>query len=143
MKTAFVDTLYWIAVIKPGDPWKEAASQARTALGKARLVTTDEVLTEFLNHLAGYGENYRRQAIKMVREILKNPNMSVLPQTRDTFQSGMKFYEERQDKEYSLTDCISMNTMKSENIIDILTKDQHFTQEGFNALISRESRDTK
>jgi len=38
------------------------------------------------------------------------------------------------DKGYSLTDCISMNTMRAEGLTEILTNDVHFTQEGFRAL---------
>jgi predicted nucleic acid-binding protein len=41
------------------------------------------------------------------------------------------------NKEYSLTDCISINAMKSESIEEILTNDHHFGQEGFRVLIKR------
>ena len=37
--------------------------------------------------------------------------------------------------EYSLTDCISMETMRAEGIREILTHDNHFTQEGFTILL--------
>ena len=141
MKTAFVDTLYWIAVVIPGDTWKEAASQAKVKLGNVRLVTTDEVLTEFLNSLAKYGEHLRKIAIQMVQAILNNPNVKVLPQTRDSFLQGMNLYGNRQDKEYSLTDCISMNAMRADNINDVLTNDHHFAQEGFNVLIAKDDND--
>ena len=128
-------------MVKPGDPYKEAASQAKVKLGNVRLVTTDEVLTEFLNSLAKYGEHLRKIAIKMVQAILNNPNIKVLPQTRDSFLQGMDLYGKRQDKEYSLTDCISMNSMSAENINDVLTNDHHFAQEGFNVLIARNDKD--
>jgi uncharacterized protein len=42
--------------------------------------------------------------------------------------------EARPDKEYSLTDCISMVTMRQEGITEILTHDNHFTQEGLTIL---------
>ena len=38
------------------------------------------------------------------------------------------------DKGYSLTDFISMQTMRGEGIIEALTNDRHFEQEGFRAL---------
>jgi predicted nucleic acid-binding protein len=47
----------------------------------------------------------------------------------------LSLYETRPDKGYSLTDCISMNTMRQERISDILTHDSHFTQEGFITLL--------
>ena len=40
----------------------------------------------------------------------------------------------RPDKGYSLTDCISMQTMRREGLTEILTNDRHFEQEGFRAL---------
>ncbi len=44
-------------------------------------------------------------------------------------------YEKRLDKDYSLTDCISILTMKTLNIREILTHDNHFEQEGFTILL--------
>jgi len=44
-------------------------------------------------------------------------------------------YESRSDKAYSLTDCMAMNVMRKRGIIDVLTHDTHFTQEGFHILL--------
>ena len=44
-------------------------------------------------------------------------------------------HKSRPDKAYSLTDCISMETMRHEGISEILTHDAHFTQEGFTILL--------
>lgn len=137
MKTVFADTVYWIAVVRPGDHWAESAKRAKTLLGNVRLLTTDEVLTEFLTALSRGGESLRRQAVKIVRAILSNPNVKVLAQSRDSFLRGVELYEQRLDKEYSLTDCISMKAMKSESVDDILTHDHHFGQEGFQVLMTK------
>jgi predicted nucleic acid-binding protein len=137
MRLVFADTFYWIAVTRPNDPWRQAGLQARNAVGAARLVTTDEVLTEFSNALSSRGERIRIFAAGAVRAILSNPNITVLPQTRDSFLSGLKLFEARADKGYSLTDCISMETMRRQSIHDVLTNDRHFEQEGFNCLVKR------
>jgi len=71
----------------------------------------------------------------MVRAMLENPNVHVIPQTRDGFMKGLQRYEDREDKHYSLTDCISMNAMDGQSLKDVLTNDHHFEQEGFTALI--------
>jgi len=139
MNTVFADTDYWIATAVPNDQWAEAAKRARESLGDVRLLTTDEVLSDFLAALSAGAENVRRKAVQMVRAILGNPNVKVLPQTRDSFLKGMELYEERPDKSYSLTDCISMNAMRAEWLTEILTHDHHFAQEGCQALISREA----
>lgn len=137
MTTVFVDTLYWIAITRPGDPWQEASKRAKASLENVRLLTTDEVLIEFLASLSRGGEHIRRQAVKMVREILANPNVKVLAQSRDSFLRGVGLYEQRPDKEYSLTDCISMNAMWSESVTKILPHDHHFEQERFDVLITK------
>ena len=71
----------------------------------------------------------------MVRAILENPNVRVLPQSRDSFLRAMDLYGRRLDKQYSLTDCASMNAMRSEAVTDALTNDHHFAQEKFVVLI--------
>ena len=38
-------------------------------------------------------------------------------------------------KGYSLTDCISMNVMRRDGLIEVMTNDEHFTQEGFCCLL--------
>jgi uncharacterized protein len=58
----------------------------------------------------------------------------VIPQSRESFLAGIALYDARPDKEYSLTDCISMQTMRREGLTEVLTNDRHFEQEGFRAL---------
>lgn len=61
--------------------------------------------------------------------------MKVVPQSRQSFLAGLKLYRDRPDKGYSLTDRISMETMRREGLTDVLTNDRHFEQEGFRALL--------
>ncbi len=136
MKTVFADTVYWVATVRPGDQWGGSARRAKSLVGSARLLTTDEVLTEFLTALSSGGEHLRRQAAKMVRAILANPNVRVLAQSRESFLQGLEFYEQRPDKEYSVTDCVSMNAMRLESVAEALTNDRHFAQEGFVVLMA-------
>ena len=140
MKTVFADSAYWIAVVKPHDQWSDAAKKARDSLGSARLITTDEVLTEFLAALGSSGQKLRQQAGKMVRAIIANPNVKVIPQSRDSFLRGLEFFESRGDKSYSLTDCISMNAMRAEDLTEVLTNDHHFEQEGFTVLMRKQAQ---
>ena len=135
MRLIFADTLYWIAIFLPDDSW---ASAARTVpLLGARLVTTEEVLTEFLTAVSAYGDRTRVLACHLVREILNDPAVEVLPQSHESFLAGLALYEHRPDKNYSLTDCISMNVMKRLGIREVLSNDRHFEQEGFLRLLAR------
>jgi uncharacterized protein len=67
--------------------------------------------------------------------MLDNRTVRIVAQTADSFRSGFDLYRMRLDKGYSLTDCISMQTMRSEGITDALTNDAHFEQEGFRAVL--------
>lgn len=138
MKRVFVDTLHWLALVKPDDPWKAAAQKAVNNLGHVRLVTSDAVLVEVLTAMATGGPKLRQAAAEMVRKIMDNPNIDVEPSSRSAFLSGLSRYENRPDKEYSLTDCISMDIMEREGITEALTNDHHFEQEGFEVLIKKE-----
>ena len=102
MKQVFADTAYWIALTNPFDQHHAAAVEASSSLGQVRLITTDAVLTEFLNALADSGVNIRAFAIRTVETILNNPMVKVLPQSRASFNSAFALYKARPDKGYSL-----------------------------------------
>jgi predicted nucleic acid-binding protein len=137
VRRVFADTLYWVAISFREDPWYAPANAARQRLGGVHLVTTADILTEFLAALSGAGAFYRQQAVRMVRRILADETVTVLPHSRETFLDGLDLYELRADKGYSLADCISMNACRAEGITEVLTNDHHFTQEGFVVLIQR------
>ncbi len=137
MKRVFADNFYWVAMAVPSDQWHPATKRAKASLGRVHLVTTEEVLTEFLTSLSGRGSYWRQRAVETVRILRNEPDVTISPQTSASFQRGMELYANRLDKEYSLVDCISMNTMRDEDITEILTNDHHFTQEGFRILIPR------
>jgi hypothetical protein len=59
------------------------------------------VLAEFLTALGSSGQKLREQAGKMVRAIIANPNVKVIPQSRDSFLRGLDLFESRGDKSYS------------------------------------------
>jgi predicted nucleic acid-binding protein len=99
------------------------------------LVTTEEALTEVLAFFAAEGPQLRKLAAAAVRGLYANPLMTVVAQSHPSFIDGLALYEARLDKEYSLTDCISMNVMRHEGITEVLTHDEHFAQEGFVKLL--------
>lgn len=111
MKAVFADTFYWIALTAPTDAAHHRAHQVTDDI-----VTTDEVLTEYLTFFCTAPENIRRQVAKNVQAILQDPSVRVIPQSRDSFLAGLELYAARPDKGYSLTDCISMATMRREGL---------------------------
>jgi uncharacterized protein len=137
MRKVFADALYWIATVKPNDPYGRTAREARQAVGPCILVTTDEVLGEFVTAFSHGGSGMRARAVRTVRNILDSPDVQVVAQSRHSFLRALDRFSNRPDKEYSLTDCSSLNAMDVEGIQDVLTNDHHFQQEGYNVLIRR------
>jgi predicted nucleic acid-binding protein len=134
MTAVFADTFHWIALADFSDSFHERALALTVVHGSQPLVTTDEVLTEYLNYFGEQPEALRRHVATSVRRMMASSGIRVIPQSRASFLAGLTLYEKRFDKGYSLTDCISMETMRREGLTDILTNDRHFEQEGFRAL---------
>jgi uncharacterized protein len=130
----FADTFYWIALADFSDSFHDRALTLTAAYASRALVTTDEVLIEYLNYFGEQPEAVRRHVAAGVRRMIDSPGISIFPQSRNSFLAGLTLYEKRADKGYSLTDCISMQAMRREGLTDVLTNDRHFEQEGFRAL---------
>jgi predicted nucleic acid-binding protein len=129
----FADTVYWIALTNPRDKHAQDVGRFDDLLSGGRVYTTEEVLAELLTFFAG-DSWLRSRAVETVREILSDPAVHVIPQSHESFIAGFELYRARPDKEYSLADCISMQTMRKEGLTEVLTNDRHFEQEGFRAL---------
>ena len=130
----FADAFYWIAITNPGDSTHVAATAFDTSFSRPNIVTTEEVLTEFLTYFAGRGPMLRKKAAAITTAILTDPSIWVLPQTHESFLAGLALYAARLDKAYSLADCISMQSMRRESLYAVLTNDHHFEQEGFRTM---------
>ena len=134
MRRLFVDTFYLIALAHPRDQWRPRVLAFSRALRDYHLYTVDEVLAEFLTACSSSGTRIRQRAGQTVRTALQDRQWTVFPQSRSSLLDALTLYEARPDKEYSLTDCIAMQTMRREGLTEVLTNDHHFTQEGFHIL---------
>lgn len=134
MKMVLADTFYWISLINPRDEWHKQVIEVTKSIAQTLIVTTDEVLVEVLAFYSKSGTRMRQRTVQLVISIMNNSNIQVVEQTHGSFLSGLDLYESRIDKGYSLTDCISMITMRQLGITEVLTHDKHFTQEGFTIL---------
>jgi predicted nucleic acid-binding protein len=134
MRRIFANSLYWIAIALPKDQWHAQAMACAQGLQTSEIITTEEVLNEFLTAFR-YNITLRTTAVRYVEGIRADPLVMVIPQSHHSFQAGYALYQARPDKQYSLTDCISMEAMRREGITEVLTHDGHFTQEGFAILL--------
>lgn len=135
MTAVFCDAGYWIALLNQRDELHESASAASKSLGRVHYVTTEMVLTEVLNGLAGRGSRLRALAVQLTRKLQACDDVTVVPQTPQQFDSALSFYEKRKDKKWGHTDCASFGVMQERNIMDALAHDRHFEEAGFRALL--------
>lgn len=133
MKAVFADAFYFVALLNRSDQY-HAKVTAVARLWHENLITTEWVLTEFADALAE--SRGRRLASPLIRDLFQDPKVQIIPVTSDLFQRGLRLYEERQDKGWTLTDCTSFVVMRDEGITDALTGDHHFEQAGFRALLT-------
>lgn len=134
MRAIFVDTWFFIAHLHRFDPDHQAAVRLGRALHDSTFVTHDGVLTELLSFFSARGSFWRTAAATLVRDAMVAKKYKVTPLSREFFEQALTLYEDRQDKEYSLVDCMSMELMKRREITHVLTNDHHFRQEGFTVL---------
>ncbi len=138
MSAVFADASYWIAVSNPRDSLHGQAKHFSRALHRARLITTEMVLTEYLDDFSQRGEFLRRAAVAAVQRLLRDPNVTIVPQTSAQFRQALALYAARADKTWSLTDCASFRVMQHYHLTEALTYDKHFEQAGFKALLRDE-----
>jgi predicted nucleic acid-binding protein len=96
----------------------------------------EEVPAEYLTFCSASRPSVRSEAVRTVRNVLNAPHTTVIPQSHASFLDALAFYASRLDKHYSLTDCVAMQAMRREGLMDVLSNDHHFTQEGFHILFT-------
>jgi len=135
MKSVFADSQYWIALLNDRDQAHATARAMSQTLQDVTIVTTEDVLAEVLAFFGERGRFVRQAAAAFVDDNLSDPDIAVRSQSHESFLEGFALYKARPDKGYSLTDCISMGTMRQDGITEVLTHDGHFAQEGFTLLL--------
>ncbi|WP_414545575.1 type II toxin-antitoxin system VapC family toxin [Nostoc sp. CCY0012] len=126
MRVVFADTGYWVALLNPHDDLHNKAVKLSQAVQPAHIVTTEMVLTEVLNDFSSRGKFFREAAVNFIRKLYQHPNTTIIPQTSVQFQAALTVYEQRLDKEWSQTDCVSFKIMEEEVIYEALAYDKHF-----------------
>ena len=131
MTDTFLDTSGLIAVANRRDHWHERAeaSWKRFLKERRRLVTTNVVIIELGDGLSRLNE--RPIAISIRDMLIRTADMNL---TADIEEAAWTLFADRPDKEWGLTDCISITVMEQRGITDVLTLDHHFEQAGFQVI---------
>jgi predicted nucleic acid-binding protein len=133
VKYTFADTFYLLALFNPRDAAHERAVNASKDF-QGTLITTDWVLTETADALCDAVN--RGGCIAFINDLRRSSRVEIEPASRPWFNAGWDLYQQRPDKDWSLTDCISFIVMQQHGITEALTGDHHYEQAGFRALLS-------
>lgn len=133
----FVDAVCWIALLNQDDEFHESADKEYKGLLKKgfRLITSTAVLNEVANALCK--PLFRQSVIEFYHKLKQSALVEIIFVDNELWSAGWILYEQRPDKAWSLTDCISIIIMQNRKLTDVLTNDKHFTQAGFKTLLKK------
>lgn len=131
----FVDTAAWIALHDKTDDLHDAAIRARSDLyhRKTRFVTSEFVLLEFADALR-YPRT-RGDTYGVITKLKADSTIVIESASSTLFDEALDLYNDRPDKEWSLTECSSFVIMKNREIETAFTSDHHFEPAGFTRLL--------
>ncbi|MCG3125805.1 MAG: hypothetical protein CHACPFDD_00632 [Phycisphaerae bacterium] len=136
MNTWFVDSSHYFALLSESDAHHAIAKESQAI--PHRVVTTTWVLTEVGDGLAA--PHARGSFVALLRLLRSHATVEIVPASDTLFDRGCRYFEERPDQSWSLTDCISFVVMAERGLREALTSDRHFEQAGFVALLRRSGR---
>lgn len=134
-RETFLDTSGFYALLVAEDAKHREAKAwlAAAESSKGRAVTTDYVLDETATLLKAKGHGH---LLKGVFERVEGSEMIRVEWTdAGRFRRAKEFFLRHDDHGYSFTDCVSFVVMKEFALHEALTKDRHFREAGFTALL--------
>ena len=134
MTPVFLDTGYLIALEAADDQHHTAALRHWRAYIQSRpqLVTTSFVLDEVATFFNSRGRHAK--AVEVGERLLASPSVRLVHVDEDLFGAAWTYFRRRDDKRFSLTDCVSFVLMERLGMESALAFDAHFLQAGFRTL---------
>jgi uncharacterized protein len=78
----------------------------------------------------------RASTLEFSKRLLATPAVTVVWVSESLHGRAIDLLSARRDKDYSLCDAVSFILMREHKVLDALTSDRHFEQEGFRRLLS-------
>jgi len=132
-----LDTVFVQALLNRKDQYHPKAKELLAEIRRAPIVLiTEAVILEIGNALRAV--EHRNAAARYIKGCYENAdrNVQVVPISTDLIRRSLDLFEDRNDKDWSLTDCISFRVMEDNEIRQAATADDHCRQAGFGALMS-------
>jgi predicted nucleic acid-binding protein len=121
MKAIFLDTGYLLALELANDQNHAQAIHHwhRVLPSFPRLITTSFVFDEVVTYFNSRG--HHEKAVKVGSMLLRSQSVKFIHVDETLFYEGWEHFQQHQDKDYSLTDCISFILMKRFSITTAYT----------------------
>jgi len=131
----FVDTSGFYALVVRRDDQHAAAKKILDQARRRRkaFVTTDYVLDETITLLAARGLAHLVEPF--LQSTLESRACLVEWMHPERFTEARRMLGKHLDQGWSFTDCVSFVVMKQRGLREALTKDKHFGEAGFSALL--------
>lgn len=133
--SCFVDSAGWIALLNADDELHQKTDSIykELLLAGTMFMTSTAVLNEAAISLCK--PKYRDAVIEFYKRLQNSLRIKTVFADKSLWSRGWKLFEDRPDKSWSLTDCISMEIMSKYKLRDFITNDIHFNQAGYNTLL--------
>ena len=132
MNAVFADAFYFVARLNRHDQHHDRVV-AFSRDFRSHILTTDWIMMEVADALA---ESECRSRLRdFILHLRQSPICEVIPASRESLDRAVDLYHQHQDKEWTLTDCVSFAVMRERGVTHALTEDHHFEQAGFTALL--------
>lgn len=130
----FLDSAFLIALVHAGDENRESALAWMEILEGAQipLLTTEFNLIELADFVSGYGQ--RALARQLITTLRAGKFVTIIPCSTTLLNRGLILHSARDDKTWSLTDCIGMLVMQDAGTTEVMTYDHDFEQAGLRAV---------
>ena len=129
----FLDTVFIQALLNKRDQYHPLAKAFLPRVRAALVVwVTEAVLVEVGNALSAVN---RLGGVQFIQQCYNTANLQVVTVDTSLLTRALQLYNERPDKTWGFTDCISFVVMREQGLTDAVTADMHFVQAGFRALL--------
>src|SRR2546426_11729252 len=131
MSKVFLDTSCLLALELTRDQNHAPAVQHCQSIVQSlpSFVTTSFVFDGVVTLFNSRGQH--EKAVQVGKSLLLSPSLEFIHVNQSLFHEGWEYFQQHQDKDYSLTDCISFILMKQLSSEVAFTFDGHFAQAGF------------
>lgn len=131
MNAVLIDTSYLLALEIANDQNHQAAEAhwQKVVSSLPPLATTSYVFDEVVTFFNRRG--HHAKAVQVGNSLLQSSSMQFVHVDEALFFKGWAYFQQHQDKGYSLTDCISFVLMEQRDIKTAFAFDKHFVQAGF------------